>query len=341
MPPPGARSIGTRGRRLIEAEKAKTEARYSPMPHDAVIAAVSGLLAALSFAYPDTASSFMFPAGPARGFLVGTTFILVAIAACLAPLVRAEAGALANFLRTFYPLLLVFLFFQEAILLSVQLFGGRAHDAAFAAFDRALFGFQPSREFHKAFDAWPWANELMFGSYFLYYVLIGLTPLIAWALGKREEARRQIFVLSSMMALVFGFYVFFRVEGPKYWFADLRALGYSHFRGGFFTAFFQRVFTTTNLYGAAFPSTHVCFTVAMAMYARRIDRRLSLPYAIAVLLVSLSTVYLYAHYVADVLGGLVAALVLVPLLSRTYPGARELCSRLGRPRGLLAPEPSE
>ncbi len=305
-------------------------ASYAAMPHDAVIAAFSLLLAALSFAYPGTASSFMFAGGPTRGFRVGLALVALAFLASLAPLTRTDAPAPLRFIRTFYPLLFVFLFFQESILLSSLVFGGAARDASFAAFDGALFGFQPARAFYRAFEAWPWANELMFASYFLYYLLLGITPLIAWFTGRQKEAERQIFILSAMMALVFGFYVFFRVEGPKYWFPDLQALGYAHFRGGFFTAFFQRVFATTNLYGAAFPSTHVCFTVSLAMFARRIDRRLTIPYALAALLVSLSTVYLYAHYVADVLGGIAAAFVLVPLLSRSWPWALGLCARLSR-----------
>ena len=304
------------------------------MPHDPIIAVLAVSFAAFSFAYPWTASSPLIGGGFFRGYLVGAVFLVLAATALLLPFIDPDSAPIVlRFIRFFYPQAFVVLFFQESILLSVELGGGRAYDQAFARFDRAIFGFQPSHAFHQGFESMPWFNELMFGSYFLYYVLLAITPWMAWLSGRVTEAARQVFVISGMMAIVFLFYIFFRVEGPKYWFADLRSLGYEHFRGGPFVEFFKGVFRSSNLYGAAFPSTHVAFSVALTILAGRFDRRLTLPYVVASVLVSLSTVYIYAHYVADVLGGVVAALVLVPILFRLFEPASAACARMGAGSG--------
>jgi membrane-associated phospholipid phosphatase len=255
---------------------------------------------------------------------------MVAVLVLLAPFIDLDrAPRFVRFIRVFYPQALIVFFFQESILLSTQFFGGRVHDAIFAAADRAIFGYQPSRWFHRALDDMPWFNELMFGSYFLYYVLLAVTPWISWFRGMREKALRMMFALSGMMAVIFIWYIFFRVEGPKYWFSDLRSVAYGQFRGGVFVSFFRGVFRTTTLSGAAFPSTHVAFTLTMAIFAYRTDRRLLAFYLLCAALVLFSTVYLYAHYFADVLGGLVAAFLLEPIFWQLFPSARLLCDGPG------------
>lgn len=291
--------------------------RYRLLPQDLVVGALALVFAFLSFAFPQTGRSPL--PGIARGEVMGLAFLVVAAVAALAPLVGEGAPKALRFVRTFFPQALLILFFQESILLSVELFRGRAFDDLIAAVDKAIFGFQPSRWFHNALDSIPSVNDLMFASYFLYYVLFAVTPWIPWLAGHREEAERGVFVIVGMMAVVFVWYLFFRVEGPKYWFPDLRAAAYGEFTGGIFVRFFQRVFRTTPLYGAAFPSTHVAFTLLMTIFAARSDRRLLWIYIPGAILVGCSTVYLYAHYFADVLGGIVATAILEPILWRLYP----------------------
>jgi membrane-associated phospholipid phosphatase len=314
-------------------------ARYRPLAQDFILAFLSLVFAVCSFAFPRTGwpDSSGFP----RGDLMGLVFIGTAALSLLAPFVGEEAPALLRFLRTFYPQALMPLFFQESILLSVETFRGRTFDAQIAAIDQAIFGYQPARWFHHALDSFPPINELMFASYFLYYIIFAVTPWLFYFVGHKEDARRVMFVLSAMMAIIFIWYLFFRVEGPKYWFEDLRRKAYGEFRGGFFVHFFQGVFRSTPLYGAAFPSTHVAFTLLMLIVAARLDRRLLWAYVPGLVLVGCATVYLYAHYFADVLGGLAVTALLEPALWRVYPRiSRALERRAPRPLPLerRAPE---
>ncbi len=286
---------------------------------------------ASSAVVPDTGTislgSRAFPRGyaVAAGFLAALGLILL-----LAAVERRYGGRVLSFLRTLYPLRLITPFFLESILLSAQVFGGRSHDAFFRALDEAIFGFEPYLEFYKSFESFPRFNELMFGSYFMYYVMIATVLWIPWIRGDREETERAVFVYFMIQLTVAVWYVFFRVQGPKYWIPELRNHWYGNFAGFFFVPFFQRGFETVTLSGAAFPSSHVLFSTLCVLFAWRWDKRFLAFYLPMLALVLLATIYIFAHYAVDGL----AALVLAPLLYLAY-------SRMYGPfRALLDPAPS-
>jgi len=309
----------------ISESDARNFPSWRPLPQDVSVAFLSVLFAGFSFAFPESGPSPL--AGVTRGAVLGTVFVAVAVLALLAPLIHEGAPAPLRFVRTFYPQLLLALFFEESILLSVEVFRGLAFDGLIASIDKTLFGFQPSRRFHESLAGFPAINELMFGGYFLYYILFAVTPWIPYFSGRKEVAEREIFVYVAMMTVIFVWYLFFRVEGPKYWFPDLRDQAYGEFSGGLFVVFFRDMFRNTQLYGAAFPSTHVAFSLLMTIYAGRTKPRLLWLYIPCFLLISTATVYIYAHYFTDIVGGIVATLVLEPPLWRLYPRFKRLLDR--------------
>jgi membrane-associated phospholipid phosphatase len=203
---------------------------------------------------------------------------------------------------------------MESIKLSALALGGRSYDGFFAALDLAVFGMQPAIEFSAALKAVPWWNELMFGSYFSYYVLLGITPWIPWLRGDEREAEREISFLSAYMLIVFSFYVFFRVQGPKYWVPELLSAGYGDFIGGPITGFMRGVLEGCVLSGAAFPSSHAAGALMLCFFVAKTARPLLPLYALLLILISLSAVYIRAHWAVDIIGGLAAALALMPLL---------------------------
>lgn len=306
-------------------------------PMDAPGLATIIFFIAASILVPDTGSfragSWILP----RGYAVAAGFSAALILVLgLAAAERRYGGRVLCFLRTLYPLLLITPFFLESILLSARVFGGRSHDAFFRALDEAIFGFEPYLEFYKSFESFPRFNELMFGSYFIYYVMIATVLWIPWIKGDREETERAVFVYFMIQLTVAVWYVFFRVQGPKYWVPELRNHWYGSFAGFLFVPFFQRGFETVTLSGAAFPSSHVLFSTLCVLFAWRWDKRFLAFYLPMLALVLLATVYIFAHYAVDGF----AALVLAPLLYlgysrlydpfRSFLGFRPLPNRSGR-----------
>ncbi len=309
---------------------------YELRPSDALIALEASVFSALSFSFPNTGRLVLFGHALSRGWLAGTFMALIALAAMILPLIDTrKAPPLVNFVRSFYPQLVSSIFFMEAIFLSSVIFGGYSYDGVFARWDQMIFGFQPSREFSLALSSSRFVNELMFGSYFSYYLVLAITPWLPWIRGDYREAERQIFAFVALSGLLDLWYVIFRVQGPKYWFADLHAQWYEHFEGGIFVRFFQGVFEHATLYGAAFPSSHVAEMTLFSIFAWRIDKRLFALYALITALVSAATVYLYAHYAVDAIAGFLVSIVLTPLCLKAWDPAQRLCDRLAAGETLL------
>ena len=320
---------------------------YRLKAHDLVLALLSIAFAAFSLACPWTGSLILGGEAVPRGYPMAALYLCIAALSLMVPFAasrlsarvggrRRLAGAL-DFLRTYYPQAFMALFFTDAILLSAQALGGASHDAFFESADQAIFGFQPAREFSRALGSRAWINELMFGVYFAYFPFMITAVWIPYFKGDRAEGERQIFTVCALAALVCTWYVFFRVEGPKYWLPDLRKAWYDGIEGGFFVALFKRSLATATLSGAAFPSTHVILTLTTLALAFRSDRRYFAVYLPLAALILCSTVYIRAHWASDIVGGALFAIFLAPPLYRHYGGADRLAARVsGRAAKMLA-----
>lgn len=313
--------------------------------HDLTLAFLAILFAAFSVAWPGTGSAAAAGFAIPRGYLMAVVYLGIALLSLLVPFgsalcsersggrgIRIRGRAL-GFLRTYYPQAFLALFFTDSILLSAQAMGGVSHDAFFEAADQAIFGFQPAREFSRSLGSLPWVNEIMFGVYFAYFPFMITAVWIPYFKGDRSEGERQLFTVCATVAVVCTWYVFFRVQGPKYWLPDLRKSWYDGIEGGFFVALFKRSLANATLSGAAFPSTHVILTLTTLALAYRNDRRYFAVYLPIAALILCSTVYIRAHWASDIIGGMLVACLLAPFFYRHYGVADRLAARMsGRPR---------
>jgi membrane-associated phospholipid phosphatase len=288
------------------------------LPADGAALAINLFFAACSFAQIGKTGLTILGIELDRESIMGAVFLLlILIQLIFIRLCQRSANPLVRFLRLFHPQAFMPLWFSESIILSQWFSRGVSHDAFFAALDQRIFGFQPSIVFHQVIGG-RLVVELFFFGYFFYYALITAGP---WLLSLRKRsalAERDLFILASSFGILFIWYVFFRVEGPKYFFPELKASWYSNFKGYFFTWLMKGLFSSVNLSGAAFPSSHVALsTMALIMNARHNRPFLWLIVPMTVLLF-LSTVYLYAHYAVDVIAGLPVGIGLYFLFSFIY-----------------------
>lgn len=308
--------------------------------HDILTAAFLFLFAAYSFIWPDTAFYTVNGLSVPAGYVHGIAFVLGGLVTLLLGRIDwSNKPRLVLFFRTFYPQLFFAPIFFQAILLSSQVNGGAYHDPIFAAIDQAIFGFQPSREFSRAFSGNFVVNEVLFGAYYLYFFMFAMTPWYAWLKGRQEEARREMATLAAYIIIVGTFYVFFRVMGPKYYFADLHASWYSEFNGGFFTGMLKKTFSTSTLFGAAFPSSHMALSLIMTVFISRGNKKLLPFYIVHTTLIALATIYLYAHWTSDLVAAGLFVAVFLPLFDRLYGPILRLVDKLNA-RPSLAPFPA-
>lgn len=209
-------------------------------------------------------------------------------------------------------------------------------DHVFAAADLALFGCQPSISFSQWLPQKVW-SELFHMGYFAYYPLIAITVL-APLFTNRHQFSRTAFVVLASFFLYYLIYLFLPVAGPQYYF---HAVGEGVIESGHFPhlgdyfryhtelatspgpeGFFRNLVEATQQSGerptAAFPSSHVGMSTVLMLLLWRNKRWL---FACAVpfyFFLCCATVYIQAHYLVDVFGGLVTAVIFFYLTNRAY-----------------------
>lgn len=253
------------------------------------------------------------------GQLASAALLLLAIPAVLL-LIRIAAqrrSALLDWVRTFYPQAFYLLYFTQVIALGRLLHQGRSFDAPIAAFEEALFGFKPVMAVFELVPKFPVLNELMFFGYFSFYFLLFLPWWLIWFEGRRDEARRALFVITACFGIFYLWYLIFPVEGPKHFYPELSAVWYEPFEGWFFVPIMKALFTPATTSGAALPSSHVAVGLISLLLCFRYKRLFFWILLPLYLLLCLSTVYLYAHYVVDIFAGWIAGGGVYLLLRRS------------------------
>ena len=259
-----------------------------------------------------------------RGLSSGIAFLIAgALIPLLARLLNPRGNRFIIWFRLFYPQAYYLPFFQQAILLSNIIYRGRSLDGLLSSWEEALFGFQPAMEFYKALPSSRILVEAMFFAYFFFYVVYTAGIWLLYIRGRRRDAQIVFTLITTAFYLLYVTYIFLPVQGPKYFFPALNELWYSHFEGYLFTAMLTNAFNGVTLSGAAFPSAHATITVLMFLANLKYQKVLAYVTLPVTLTLLLSTVYIYAHYVLDIVAGILLALAFyrwLPTLCRFLDG---------------------
>ena len=203
-------------------------------------------------------------------------------------------------------------------------------DHVFASCEQALFGCQPALLFSQWLSS-PVFSELMNLGYWSYYPMIAATALYFF-FWRYDQFGRAAFIILTSFFIYYLIYILLPVAGPQYYYAAVGIDRISHgvfpnvhdwfathqdclANPGWHDGLFHRLVTDAHNAGerptAAFPSSHVgVSTILMLLIWTAHNRRLLLWLLPFYVLLCLSTVYIYAHYAIDVLGGWVSALIL-------------------------------
>ena len=209
-------------------------------------------------------------------------------------------------------------------------------DHLFAGAEQALFGCQPSLLFSRL-APWPWFSELMCLGYISYFPLIAITVLY-YFFRRYQEFRPMAFIMLATFFAYYVIFIFLPVTGPQFYYlaagADQIADGVFPSLGDWFLThsermstpgwsdgFFYHLLEVAHNAGerptAAFPSSHVGVTTVIMLLALRTRcRSLIGTVFIFYVIMCFATVYIYAHYVIDALGGLVTGVFFYSLFRK-------------------------
>lgn len=196
-------------------------------------------------------------------------------------------------------------------------------DHVFAGYDQTLFGCQPSLLFAQAVSN-PVFSELMDLGYVSYYPMIVAVTLF-YFLFRYKQFHRTAFIILASFFVCYIIYILVPVAGPQYYypavglddigrgvfpelghyFADCQeAMPGPGYKDGVFYQMAVDAHNAGERPTAAFPSSHVgVSTIVMLLAWETRNRRFFRCLLPLYILLCLSTVYIYAHYAVDVLGG--------------------------------------
>jgi membrane-associated phospholipid phosphatase len=241
---------------------------------------------------------------------------------------RRPANRVLDFFRHYYPILFYAGFYHETGLLNQTLCSGYL-DPHFLRLEKWLFGWQPGLELMERFPSRA-LSEILYASYFSYYLMIGGVGL-ALLLRDRRQFAHFISVVSFVFYVCFLIYIFTPVVGPRILLRDIvdaplpadvapvtapvtpESVGAGMFFG--IMAWIYRHFETP---GAAFPSSHVAVAICTVYFSFLYLRPIRWAHLAVAVLLCISTVYCRYHYVADVVAGGLTAALLIPLGNRLY-----------------------
>lgn len=199
-------------------------------------------------------------------------------------------------------------------------------DDRWRALDQGLFG-NLDWHWHHVLGRPSWLTDAAYLVYVSYYVLPVALGAALYAQHRRAEFQRFVFTTVSAFLLSYVGYFLFPTLGPRVPLELEDALLGGGPISHAIRAFLQ--FSEGNLLNA-FPSAHTAVSLVLLGLGWRAFPSARVPLTLHVAAIIFTTVYLSFHYVVDLVGGVMLAL-LVPVL---VPMLRRLCGPADHPRGI-------
>lgn len=237
------------------------------------------------------------------------TGIFVSLAAILMLIIflanKYQKNTFLIVIRLFAPLLLLPVLYSETDYFNNLIFAINL-DPLFANIEFLLFNSQPSLLFAEKIH-FEWMAELMYFGYFSYYLLILLIPVYAFYKAGIHLAEKIIFIIITSFLLYYLIFIIFPVAGPQFYFNnEMIALP----DGYIFGSIIKYIQLLGDGQTGAFPSSHVSICLII-LYICYVDFKTIFPFVLTIsVLLILSTIYISAHYVIDVIG----ALIMTPVM---------------------------
>ncbi|MGZ4038496.1 MAG: phosphatase PAP2 family protein, partial [Bacteroidia bacterium] len=225
---------------------------------------------------------------------------------------KKQPGAFVSLLRSLYPIFMLSYFYTETNYLRNIVFAGN-FDAQVSSLEEQIFHCQPSLRFCMAVPQ-KWFNELMNICYFSYYLITAIACFGLYFYN-RSDSYRGIFIVIFSFYMYYLIYDLFPVVGPQFYFSPEQA--YLE-RPYLFGRIMGYLIATIEEPTGAFPSSHVGIALILSWVSYKYVRKLFwfiFPFAFGI---CFATVYLKAHYLLDVIGGLITVPLFIFISNSVY-----------------------
>jgi membrane-associated phospholipid phosphatase len=215
------------------------------------------------------------------------------------------------FLRNFYPLLLLGFFYSETGFFNHLIFNN--FDPALVIMEEAIFGNQLSLEFSNTIP-YKWFSELMHIGYFSYYLLTFGVPFLFY-IKTPVRFEKSMFIIIMSFCIYYIIFIVFPSIGPQFYFPIEQIIVPDGF---LFDKIMKIIIEIGEAETGAFPSSHVGMAVIFIILIAKYFKKLLPVLIFLVVILIASTVYIKAHYVVDILAGLVTGTLFYYISNITY-----------------------
>jgi len=208
--------------------------------------------------------------------------------------------------RQVYPLLYIAIIFDSLSRVVQYVHSWRA-DALLMRLDRMLVGVDPTIYLERYLS--PAAAEVFVYVYVSYFFLPFMLLWGLWREGKLTEITRWACLITIALYSNYLLYIAFPAVGPRLHVTHPTGKLQGLFLGDFLMGLLNSL-ESNKL--DVFPSAHVNAAIVTLYGFACLHKRFTVPVAVVVLGIMVSTVYLRYHYVVDVLAGVALAAIAVP-----------------------------
>jgi hypothetical protein len=246
----------------------------------------------------------------ARNLCVG---VAVLISAAVTPRIRRP---LPVFLLRTATVTLSYAYLFGAVAGLQLILHGRFRDDLVLAFERSLFGVQPTLWMERFIT--PSLTEWMMFCYVIYIPFYPLLCAILWVKRGEAAAEECFFALGLANVLCDAGFILFPVAGPMYWMPDEYRVP---LHGWVFTWLGELIRTRAHFEGGSLPSPHAAAATVMWVMAWKHYRPAFWVLSPVILSLYISTFYGRYHYLTDAILGVATAglaVIVAPPLQRAW-----------------------
>ncbi|MCB5230797.1 MAG: phosphatase PAP2 family protein [Candidatus Cloacimonas sp.] len=235
------------------------------------------------------------------GYHLGAFVIISILIYVLIKGYNEKSGKIITFLRYWYPFIL-FGYFFEVTTIANKVFFPEFIDPFFMKIDQWMFGYQPVVEWGLRYENNVFVQEILYFAYFTYYILFPGVGLLVY-FKKRESFVKYTFTVVFSFYACYLTYLILPVVGGRY-FPELAEIA-TTYKGGPFRHIMAFIYTHSNHFGSAFPSSHVALAITATIAAGHYFGKLGYYLSPIPILIMIATVFCHYHYFIDVIFGVI------------------------------------
>ncbi|MDE0016521.1 MAG: phosphatase PAP2 family protein [Candidatus Poribacteria bacterium] len=243
----------------------------------------------------------IFRKNVARWSLYLLTRVLAIIGIVSLTFANEDTPLILQFLRDWYPLSTIALFYFEIKKLTQMVFQ-RYFDETVIRWEKRVFKGMPCLELSDRFPSII-LSEILHLCYFSYYVMTVFLAAWLYFSGRIGPFQETVFAETLAFNLSLLCYPFLPTTGPRYLFEKIQG----PLSEGFCFRLAHLAVSRGSSKGTAFPSSHISLSVTVLLCALRYDSTAFLMLLPMCVGLTLGTIYGRFHYVIDAIAGAILA----------------------------------